>query len=314
MNAFGGEDRFWMGPEGGQFAIFFAKGAEFNLDDWQTPPLIDSEPFDVVSSDSTTATFTRTASVTNFSGTKFDLRIDRTVKLLNAEECSSALGLDIAESVKAVAYQTDNKITNKGEKAWTKESGLLSIWILGMYNPSDETTVVIPFTAGAESQLGPTVNDEYFGKVPAERLIVREDVLYFSCDGKHRSKIGLSPKRAKPVLGSYDATNKVLTLVQYTKPEGATDYVNSMWELQDEPFAGDTVNSYNDGPPEPGKKPLGPFYELETSSPAAALKPNETISHTHRTFHIQGEENDLDKIAKATLGVSLDEIKSAIPK
>ena len=28
MNAFGGEDRFWMGPEGGQFSIFFAKGHE----------------------------------------------------------------------------------------------------------------------------------------------------------------------------------------------------------------------------------------------------------------------------------------------
>ena len=314
MNAFGGEDRFWMGPEGGQFAIFFEKGAEFNLDDWQTPPLIDSEPFDVVSSDATTATFTRTASVTNFSGTKFDIQIDRSVKLLSTEECSSALGVDVAESVKAVAYQTDNSITNKGDKAWTKETGLLSIWILGMYNPSDETTVVIPFTAGAKSELGTTVNDEYFGKVPAERLIVKEDVLYFSCDGKYRSKIGLSPKRAKPILGSYDAANKVLTLVQYTKPEGAADYVNSMWELQDEPFAGDVVNSYNDGPSEPGKKPLGPFYELETSSPAAALKPNETLSHMHRTFHLQGAEKELDAIAQATLGVSLAQIKSAIAK
>jgi len=27
INVFGGEDRFWLGPEGGQFSIFFAKGA-----------------------------------------------------------------------------------------------------------------------------------------------------------------------------------------------------------------------------------------------------------------------------------------------
>src|SRR5436309_3173320 len=26
INAYGGEDRFWLGPEGGQFSIFFAKG------------------------------------------------------------------------------------------------------------------------------------------------------------------------------------------------------------------------------------------------------------------------------------------------
>ena len=50
---------------------------------------------------------------------------------------------------------------------------------------------------------------------------------------------------------AYDAAGKVLTLVQYTLPEGAADYVSSMWELQKEPYAGDVVNSYNDGPPAP---------------------------------------------------------------
>ncbi len=27
MNVFGGEDRFWLGPEGGQYGLFFPKGA-----------------------------------------------------------------------------------------------------------------------------------------------------------------------------------------------------------------------------------------------------------------------------------------------
>ena len=74
------------------------------------------------------------------------------------------------------------------------------------------------------------------------------------------------------------------------------------------------VNSYNDGPAEPGAKPLGPFYELETLSSAAVLKPGETISHVHRTYHLQGTDADLDPIAKATLGVTIAEIKSMLPK
>ena len=106
--------------------------------------------------------------------------------------------------------------------AWDKQTGLLSIWILGMFNPSPTTTVVIPFRQGPEENLGPIANDVYFGKVPPERLIMEEGVVYFKGDGKYRSKIGLSPKRAKSVLGSYDASNKVLTLVQYNKPEGVT--------------------------------------------------------------------------------------------
>ena len=79
--------------------------------------------------------------------------------------------------------------------------------------------MVVPFAAGDEAKLGPKVNDAYFGKVPAERLVVKDDVLFFSGDGKYRSKIGLSPARAKPILGSYDAANGVLTIVQYTKPD-----------------------------------------------------------------------------------------------
>ena len=96
-----------------------------------------------------------------------------------------------------VAYESDNKITNTGKDAWKKETGLLSIWILGMFNPSPETTIVVPFKPGPESELGPAVNDAYFGKVPADRLVVRdkEGVLFFSGDGKHRSKIGISPAR-----------------------------------------------------------------------------------------------------------------------
>jgi hypothetical protein len=183
-----------------------------------------------------------------------------------------------------------------------------------MFNPSPETTIVIPFKPGPESELGPAVNDAYFGKVPADRLVVdaAKGVLFFSGDGKYRSKIGLSPRRVKPFAGSYDAANKVLTLVHLTVPEGAVDYVNSMWEIQEKPFAGDVVNSYNDGPASPGAKPLGPFYELETSSPAAALGPGGTLTHVHSTLHIQGPEKALDEIARKTLGAGLDEIKRAL--
>jgi hypothetical protein len=143
--------------------------------------------------------------------------------------------------------------------------------------------------------------------------VAREGLLFFSGDGLYRSKIGLSPRRARPVLGSYDATRGLLTLVTFDRPEGAVDYVNSMWEIQKEPFAGDVVNSYNDGPPAPGAKPLGPFYELETSSPAAALGPGDSLTHVHRTFHFQGEERDLDALAQRLLGVRLERVRTALP-
>lgn len=138
--------------------------------------------------------------------------------------------------------------------------------------------------------------------------------MFFKADGQMRTKIGVSPRRALPTIGSYDPSRNVLTLVTYTLPGTTNDYVNSMWETQKEPFGGDAVNSYNDGASEPGGKPFGPFYELETSSPAAALAPGKTLTHTHRTIHIEGNKADLDPIARKTLGVSLDEITSALKK
>jgi hypothetical protein len=314
INVFGGEDRFWIGPEGGQFSVFFKEGVPFDLEHWFTPAPIDTEPFELVSKSKNRALLRKDMQLENYSRTIFNLRVDREIRVIEQSEAGDLLGVFPGRTIKIIAFESTNKMTNTGTEAWEKESGLLSIWILGMFNPSPATTIVVPFNAGSEGELGPIVNDAYFGKVPANRLVVRDNVLFFSGDGQYRSKIGLTPKRAKPVLGSYDAVNKVLTIVQYNKPQIAADYVNSMWELQTEPYKGDVVNSYNDGPPEPGAKPMGPFYELETSSPAAVLKPDETISHIHRTFHLQGPEADLDPIAKATLGITIAEIKSAIPK
>ncbi len=313
INVYGGEDRFWIGPEGGQFSIFFAKGVPFDLEHWFTPAPIDTEAWELVSKSRDAASLRKTMQVKNYSGTVFDLRVDRQVRVLERGLALTSLGVTTGRKVRMVAFTSINKMTNVGDKPWTKETGLLSIWILGMFNPSAGTTIVIPFNTGPEDKLGPAVNDAYFGKVPRERLVIKDGVIFFSGDGQHRSKIGLSPQRAKDVAGSYDAVNQVLTIIQYNKSAEAVDYVNSMWQLQDQPYRGDVVNSYNDGPPEPGAKPMGPFYELETSSPAAALSPGESILHVHRTFHFQGEEEQLDPIAKRTLGVTIDQIKSALP-
>lgn len=135
--------------------------------------------------------------------------------------------------------------------------------------------------------------------------------LFFRGDGARRGKIGITPQRSKGIAGSYDASGRVLNIVTYNVQNAPNGYVNSMWELQEKPYAGDVINSYNDGSPEPGTAPLGPFYELETSSPAAALKPGETMKHIQQTFHIQGAEEELNPLTIQLLGVRLEEIKTA---
>ena len=310
INAFGGEDRFWLGPEGGQFAIFFPTNTPFTFENWQTPAIIDAIPYAVSAKSQTRITFQASGSLQNWSGTAFTFDIERTIELLRQPRVETLLQVKLPRRVSFVAFESRNQLTNRDEAAWTEAGGLLSIWILGMFRPSPQTTVAIPFRPGPISRLGPPVNDRYFGNVPPDRLIVEADRLFFRADGRHRSKIGISPARALPIAGSYDAGNQVLTLVQYSRPGGVNTYVNSMWEYQDEPFGGDVVNAYNDGPVN-GGKPLGPFYELETSSPAVELPPDSRLVHIHRTFHFSGPINDLNALAEKTLGIPLHAITNA---
>jgi hypothetical protein len=309
INVYGGEDRFWLGPEGGPFSIFFKKGDPFDLAHWQTPAAMDSEPFEVLRKETERVVMRKDMHLTNYAGTVFDLRVDREVRLLRTERAWQHLEMPPGAEVRLVGFESVNRVTNTGPAAWTKEKGLLSVWILGMFNPTPGSAVVVPLRDGP----GPSVNDAYFGKVPPERLTVRAGAAFFKADGLLRSKIGVRPDRARPVLGSWAADTGVLTIVQYSLP-GTSDYVNSMWEPQKDPFAGDAVNSYNDGPLGPGQPPLGPFYELETSSPALELAPGKWAVHVHRTIHLEGPRAALDDVARRQLGASLDEIEAAFPR
>jgi hypothetical protein len=310
FNPLGGEDRLWLGPEGGQFSIYFANGAPCDLEHWFVPAAFDTRTFEIVERARDYVNLKASFDLTNYSGTHFDVRVQRTVRLLTRDQAWSALSVPSSGQIALVAYESENSLTNAGRNVWRKETGLLSIWILGMFDPSPAATIVIPIKAGADTDLGTRVTSDYFGPIPEDRLKMTDRAVFLRGDGQYRSKVGVNPKRSLGRLGSYDAVHHVLTIVEFDQREGVTDYVNSLWRLQKDPFSGDTANAYNDGPLAEGVPPMGPFFELESSSPAAALAPGENLSHTHRTLHLTGPEEQLDAVARAVLGVSLAEIKS----
>jgi len=311
FNNYGGEDRFWLGPEGGQYALWFKNGEPFDMDHWKTPPGFNTGKFEVTSQGKKSIAMATTFAVTNFSGTTFDCTVQRVVSMLDAERTADCLGVVKPESVKMVGVETRNTLANASQTPWTRAGGLLSIWILGQYKPLAHGKVIVPFVPGPDSVLGKPATTDYFGPLGTDRCRLTDTHLFFSCDGVYRSKIGIAPARARRTLGSYDPDAGVLTVVQFNLPEGATrlPWVNSLWKHQDQPFAGDVVNSYNDGPATPGAEALGGFYELETSSPAAALPPGGAMTHIHRTFHFSGAPEALNEIAVRALGVTLDEVR-----
>jgi hypothetical protein len=303
MNAFGGEERFWLSPEGGQFSVYFKKGDKFEFENWQTPACIDSLPFTVTELSSSSISFSMEAELENHIGTKFSIGVNRIVSMLDKQTILSSLGISSLRKCKSVAYKSENEIVNRGIE-WKPETGMLGIWLLGMFRPGDKTTIVVPYTREYTEQL--LLTDNYFGEIPSDRLTVTDSAVLLKADGKCRSKIGLAPLSAKNVAGSYDAESGVLTIIQFDINRNER-YLKSTWEIHAEPYTGDVLNAYNDGKLADGSQ-MGPFYELESSSFTSAVKAGEKIVHCQKTYHFEGDNNVLNEIAYKVLNIRLDEL------
>jgi hypothetical protein len=305
MNAFGGEDRLWLGPEGGKFSLFFKPGTKMEFANWHTPAAVDNESWKLVSNTDKKASLSKSARLLNYAGTTLNLLINRDIEMLEPADVKTMLGIDLDSKVKSVAFHTTTTLTNTGDKAWDKQTGAPCIWNLDMFTPSSKTITVVPYNDGP----GKVATTDYFGEIPKDRIKYNNGVLLFKADGKWRGKLGITAVRAKTMAGNYDGENNILTIALFdTDPKAI--YLNQEWHTDRDPFIGDAVNAYNDGPLA-DKTQMGPFYEIESVSPAAFLKPNEKLSHNHSVFHFTGDIGELNTIALKTLGISLQDIQAA---
>ena len=307
MNGYGGENRFWLGPEGGQYSIYFKPEKKQIFDNWHTPKALDTEEWDIRSSSSKETLLSKGMKLKNYQGNTLDILVDRKISILSDSEIAKHLNVTLPEGISSVAYSTENMITNKNDYEWTEETGTVCIWMLDMFNPSDSAVTIIPYNSGDKKELGVVATTDYFGEIPADRLKDIDGVLYLKTDGKYRNKLGLNGKRTTGIAGNYDPIAHRLTIVTFDVSPEKT-YLNQEWNPKKNPLLGDALNAYNDGPLDDGSI-MGPFLELESCSPAAFLKSEETLSHMHNVFHFVGDEAGLSSISKELLGVSLEQVK-----
>jgi hypothetical protein len=272
MNAYGGEDRLWLGPEGSKFALFFKPGTKMEFADWHTPAAFDHESWNLVNKDDKQVTLSKNMSLINYAGTKLYLKVERNISLLDQAAIQKFLDVQPDSMVKSVGIRTDNSITNTGSAAWTPQTGAPCLWNLDMFTPSPGVIIIIPYNENVQGKVATT---DYFGQIPADRVTYKNGHLFFKADGKSRGKLGMPAIRTKAIAGSYDALNNVLTIALFDVDKKAT-YLNQEWTPDKDPLVGDAVNAYNDGPLANGTQ-MGPFYEIESVSPGAFLKPGEKL-------------------------------------
>ncbi|SDX18544.1 hypothetical protein SAMN05444411_103302 [Lutibacter oricola] len=301
IGGIGGEDRVWVGPLGGQYSFYYQQIKPFSEDNWAVPASLSNEPYSVVSSSKEKVQMEKEMSLTNFIGTKFNFKINRTIKLLKKSLIDKNLNIELSNKLKYIAYESSHKLTNLDTITWVKNKGLVSIWSAGMFKGTDQSIVIIPLHKTAKF----TDVYKYMGDLDQHRFQIKNNTVLFKVDGKYRSKIGIPNFIAPEIYGCYSKENKRLTIIQYKKTADSL-FFNSNAAIQKEPYKGEVIPIYNNGAMDYSKTDIASFYELESTSPFKELKPNEILSHFHRVYHFSGTEKELNKIAIQLLGIRLE--------
>jgi hypothetical protein len=292
---YGGEDRLWLAPEGGPYALFFPPGAQQVAEAWSVPPAIDGGPRTVASQEGAGVTFRDLVEFSNATGARGSVRVERGIEALDRAAVAALLGLPLPDDVRAVAFRS----TNRAQWADAPPDGLVGLWTLGQFTPGSTTRVLFPFRGNARADC---IKRDYFGVVPDDRLQIllpaggdAFGLARFTADSRLRSKIGLSRAGATGWIGAWDEARGVLTLVNHTIPPRGVPVPDCDWK-PDNPRAaeGDVATSYNNGG-EPG------FYELESLSAALPQEAGGRVEHVSTTIHLGGDRDALRSIARAVL-------------
>src|SRR5690606_5993110 len=108
-------------------------GAKMEFANWKTPAPIDTEAWTLVSADGVSVVMSKDMELLNYAGTTLKIKADRSVTLIGTADIHSDLGITLDNSVKAVAFRTENSLTNAGPNPWDEQSGAPCMWSLDMF-------------------------------------------------------------------------------------------------------------------------------------------------------------------------------------
>jgi len=296
----GGEERLWFGPLGSQHSFYFQQVTPISDKNWLVPSSLSTEPYLLKKFVSKEVLLSKQMKLTNFIGTEFNFEVLRKIRLLEQEDVEGYLNISLKKNIDFVAYESLNSIQNKDDKPWRKETGLVSVWNLNMFEGSNETVVMIPLI----NEVSLEKIYKYLGPLDKTRLQLKQKSLLFKADGKYRSKIGIPHDIAPKLYGSYSKDKNRLTIVQYRKTI-ETGYSNSNISIQDNPYEGEIIPIYNNGTMDYSPTTKTSFFELESTSAFVELWPNKYVTHYHRVYHFSADDTTLNAISEELLGISL---------
>ncbi len=308
FNNFGGEERIWFAPEGGPFGLMFGR-KESKFANYCVQPGMSTVEYQVSDECSVSVLLEADFALQSAVGTVFNIHVQRRISAF--ESCPYAM--EIGGRMEIVGFQTENTVTNTGAE-WERSGGTVALWCLGQFLEHPHLCVIVPVYSVADPEASPATVDDYFkdfcigGNFPSNRRVDYGKFVLLNADGAVRGKVGIKRDRATGRLGSYNPDDRHLIIVDHDFYPGL-DYAAGYWRQYDDPFDGDALSVYIDGPEQVGGS-LGVSYELETMSPALFLGPNQSFIYRNRTFHLRSDDASVvEQVCRQSLGVPLDQLE-----
>ena len=309
-NDFGGAERIWFAPEGGEYGFFFDPGVEHNMYNYRMSYPLHAVPYKVVDqpSDEKSVTFSALIQLVNYRGSKISLEVTRKITVL--ESCPFAVGL--GGSLDVVGFRSQTWAKNVGLTALNKHTTPLSLWTAGIFNSGKQVIVLLPCRKGPVSELGEPVIKEYFRYVSnlpmddrtlASHWWVSDGCVLIKANGKVQLKLEMQKRRSLGRLASIDLEDYTMTIVDF-KLYPELDYAASYFLPYDgDLLDGGAMSSFMNVGDRKSRETA--IYELEFCSPILELQRNETFCHVSDTYQLRGDKASMASICDRFFNVDL---------
>ena len=260
-------------------------------DHWTISPL--THPFAIESIRESKAVLQRALQTTDALGKKIELKLSRSISLLNRQKIGVWFGDDVTdaleqENVSVVAFRTENTVQSH-------EHAHIASRQRGMFNASPHAFVIIS-TSPQRFDAAPLPMDiDYLGGAPHRRIRHISQALLVRADGLGRCQVTMPYSASPSILGAVDLRQGTLSLWTFDLPGDSEE---------------DIVRIYNSGFTQAYGLDWAAQYEVNCFSAARKLLPTESLVYCQHTLHLAADDSTLGDLVHQLFDVSLEEIKS----
>ena len=279
-----GGHRTWYAPEWGAKSIY-AKGDEFT---WSVPNIMDPGKYIVTNHDENELIEMKNEfSVRTTDNTKFSLEMTRRISLPEYDLFPEINSL----SDKKLSVQFEHTLKNCGEKPIKSE---ISLWSIIQVKPPGKI-----FISLKNHNSDNLFSDNYYEKIPRDRITIEDSHAKIFVDGARRYKLGFPPDNVNGKIAYFSQFNEEVHYLILKTFEISDDgkYVDK--PHGDKRQNGDAIQIYNHS--EGGD--MG-FAELEAHAPAPYLDPGKEDSFKINILFVTSSPKEINHLKNKLFNVA----------